>query len=750
MTERTDETTLKVPTEPATDAALREVALTRAEYDLAVARLGRYPAPVELGMIGALWSEHCGYKHSRPLFKMFPTTGPRVLQGPGENAGVVDIGDGLALAIKMESHNHPSAVEPYQGAATGVGGIVRDIFTMGAQPVAILNALRFGPLDEPRNRYLLGGVVAGIGGYGNALGVPTVGGEINIHASYRGSPLVNAMCVGIAPHDRITRGTAGAPGNVLLLVGAATGRDGIHGATFASGDLDEAAMARRPAVQVGNPFLEKLLMDACLELLGTDDVVGMQDLGAAGITCSAVECAGRAGAGIAIDTRKVARRERGMTAYEVMLSESQERMLVIVQPEAVGRVRERFARYELHADEIGHVTDNGRVRVYDGPELVVDVPTDLLIEAPTYTPDAAEDPDIAARRAFDPRILPDVEAVAVAGVLERLLATPDIASKRPVYETYDSTIMTNTVIPPGGGDAAVLRVRGTGRGIALTTDCNARYCGLDPYLGAQHAVAEAARNLACVGAEPVAVTDCLNFGNPERPAIYYQLRECVRGLADACRALDVPVVSGNVSLYNDGIAGAVLPTPLVGMAGVLEHIEHRAGMAFPPGCTLLLLGAAEASLGASAYLAAMHGMDAGAPPPLDLSLEAAVHDATREAIRRGLVRAAHDCAEGGLAVALAEGCILGGSGCDIALPPTLVDAAGGRRDALLFGEAASRVVIAAEGDAAATITALAKERGVPVHPLGTTTATPQFAIRGLLTVPLSNLATPYQTALEGV
>jgi len=746
VAEQVVDAALPVPEAAATDAQLREVALSRDEYARAVAQLGRFPTWVELGMIGALWSEHCGYKHSRPLLKLFPTTGPRVLQGPGENAGVVDIGDGFALALKMESHNHPSAVEPYQGAATGVGGIVRDIFTMGAQPVAILDALRFGPLDDARNRYLFNGIVAGIGGYGNSLGVPTVGGEIAVHPSYSGNPLVNAMCVGLAPHGTLMRGTAGAPGNVLLLVGAATGRDGIHGATFASGDLDAAAMSRRPAVQVGNPFLEKLLMDACIELRDTGDVVGMQDCGAAGITSSAVECAGRAGAGITIDVRKVARREAGMTAYDVMLSESQERMVVIVAPEAVARVQARFARYELHADMIGGVTGDGRVRVYDGPTLLVDLPTDLLTDAPTYTPEATEDPEIAVCRDFDPRTLPDLAPAAVAAVLETLLATPDIASKRAIWQTYDHTIMTGTVSGPGGADAAVLRVRGTERGIALTTDCNARYCGLDPYEGARHAVAEAARNLACVGAEPVAVTDCLNFGNPERPAIYYQLREAVRGLADACRTLNVPVVSGNVSLYNDGIAGAILPTPIVGMAGVLERIEARAGIAFPPDCTLLLLGTTPATLGASAYLAAMHSRDAGAPPSLDMELEAAVQEVTRDAIRRGLVRAAHDCADGGLAIALAEGCMAGGVGCEVVLPDALVQAAGGRRDALLFGEAASRVLLAVQGDDAATITALATMRNVPVHSLGRTTALPQFRLHGFLNVPLANLVTRYESA----
>ncbi len=744
----TEETHLPVPDAPASDADLREVALSRAEYAQAVEMLGRYPTRVELGMIGALWSEHCGYKHSRPLFHMFPTTGPRVLQGPGENAGVVDIGDGLALALKMESHNHPSAVEPYQGAATGVGGIVRDIFTMGARPVAILDALRFGPLDEPRNKYLFAGVVAGIGGYGNSLGVPTVGGEINVHPSYRGSPLVNAMCVGIAPHARVTRASAGEPGNILLLVGAATGRDGIHGATFASGDLDEAAMERRPAVQVGNPFLENLLMEACLELLETDDVVGMQDLGAAGITSSAVECAGRAGSGIEIDVRKVARRERGMGAYEVMLSESQERMLVIVTPEAVERVRARFARWELHADVIGVVTADGRVRVRDGEAHVVDVPTTLFTEGcPTYTPPAVESTETIERRAFDPLQLPDIAPLDVVGALTRLLSHPDIASKRSVWETYDHTIGTNTVLGPGASDAAVLRVRGTRRGIALTTDCNARYCGLDPYLGAMHAVAEAARNLACVGAEPVAVTDCLNFGNPERPEIYFQLREAVRGLADACRALAIPVVSGNVSLYNDGIAGAILPTPLVGMAGVLDDIDQRVGMAFPPDATLLLLGPPTATTGASIYLATLRDTEAGAPPPLDLAVEAAVQTCVRAAIRNGHVLAAHDLADGGLAVALAEGCITGRVGCAVDLPDALSTAVGGRLDALLFGEAGSRVILAVAPEAIGPIEERAAAQNLALHILGRTTETAQFSLRGIMNVPLGNLTTAWETAL---
>ena len=746
--DHTTETALPFSDVPATDAELREVALTRAEYERAVGMLDRYPTRVELGMIGALWSEHCGYKHSRPLFHLFPTTGPRVLQGPGENAGVVDIGDGLALALKMESHNHPSAVEPYQGAATGVGGIVRDIFTMGARPVAILNALRFGPLDESRNKYLFSGVVAGIGGYGNSLGIPTVGGEINVHPSYRGSPLVNAMCVGIAPHARVTRASAGEPGNVLLLVGAATGRDGIHGATFASGDLDAAAMERRPAVQVGNPFLEKLLMEACLELLETDDVVGMQDLGAAGITSSAVECAGRASAGIDIDVQKVARRERGMTAYEVMLSESQERMLVIVKPEAVERVRARFDRWELHADVIGVVTANGRVRVRDGNTLVVDLPTTLLTEGcPTYTPPAAESAETIQRRAFDPDSAPDLAASDVAAVLTRLLAHPDVASKRPVWETYDHTIGTNTVIGPGSGDAAVLRVRGTQRAIALTTDCNARYCGLDPKLGAMHAIAEAARNLACVGAEPIAVTDCLNFGNPERPEIYYQLREAVTGLGEACHALGIPVVSGNVSLYNDGMAGAILPTPMVGMAGLIEDIDARVGMAFPPDAVLLLIGRATPTTGGSLYLAAMHEIEAGTPPTIDLNDELAVDGCVRDAIRQGLVLAAHDLADGGLAVALAEGCIAGGVGCAVDLPEELVAGAARRLDRTFFGESGARVLLAASPASVGAIERYAARDNLPVHIIGQTTGTPQFSVQGILSLPLRNLATAWENAL---
>jgi phosphoribosylformylglycinamidine synthase len=467
--------------------AWREVALSDAEYERIVALLGREPTPVELGMFGAMWSEHCGYKHSRPLLKTLPTEAPWVLEGPGENAGAVDIGDGLAVVFKVESHNHPSAVEPYEGAATGVGGIVRDIFTMGARPVALLDALRFGPLDQPRNRYLFDNVVGGIGGYGNCLGIPTVGGEVFFDPSYTGNPLVNAMCVGVVRHDRLTRAKASGVGNVLMLVGADTGRDGLHGATFASVDNPEAS--HRGVVQVGNPFLEKLLLEACLELLEGDEVVAMQDLGAAGLTSSTVECASRGGVGAEIDVALVPRRETGMTAYEVMLSESQERMLLVVRPEGVARVREVVGRWSLHADEIGRVTDDGMVRVRDGAKEVAEVPADLFTEAcPTYVRAAAEPVAAAERRRFDPGGLPDLSegdgAGSVGAALLAMLAAPNIASRGPVYGRYDHTIMTNTVVPPGRGDAAVLRIKGTGRGIAAAIDCNSRWCALDPELDA--------------------------------------------------------------------------------------------------------------------------------------------------------------------------------------------------------------------------------------------------------------------------
>jgi phosphoribosylformylglycinamidine synthase subunit PurL len=737
-------------------APLQEVGLSPDEYLRLVTALGREPTLVELGMVGAMWSEHCGYKNSRPLLKLFPTTGPRVLQGPGENAGAVDIGDGLAVVFKIESHNHPSAVEPVEGAATGVGGIVRDIFTMGARPIALLDSLRFGPLDAPRTRYLFGGVVAGIGRYGNAIGVPTVGGEISFHPSYAGNPLVNAMCVGIIPRDALMRASAEGAGNPVLLIGADTGRDGMHGATFASDTLDAENEAKRPAVQVGNAFLEKCLIEACLELLATGVVVGMQDLGAAGLTSSAVEAASRGGAGVRLDVRRVPRRERGMNAYEVMLSESQERMLVVVQAGQEARAHAICDRWGLHAAVIGEVTDTGRVEIFDGATRVADLPARLLTdECPVYYREGRAAPDLAARQRPDWAAIlpPEAPGADYSAALLRLLAAPNIASKAAVYRTYDHTIGTNTVIAPGAGDAAVLRVKGTRRGLAFTTDCNARHCALDPFEGGKGAVAEAARNLVCVGAEPLAVTDCLNFGSPERPEVFYQMDGCVRGMVAACEALETPVVSGNVSLYNETEGQAILPTPVVGMVGVLDDVSRRVGLAWPAGARLCLIGPPgptdAAALGASEYLAVIHGREVGAPPPVDLAAERQAQAATLAAIRAGLAQAAHDCSDGGLAVALAEGCIAGGVGADCDLAP-LVAGSAARGDAVLFGEAASRIIVACRPDDLAALAAVVAAHDARLIPLGETggdTITLRRGAARLAAVPLAAATDAWQNGL---
>jgi phosphoribosylformylglycinamidine synthase len=729
---------------------LAAVALSPAEYDLIVAHLGREPNQVELGMFGAMWSEHCGYKNSRPLLAFFPTTGEQVLQGPGENAGAVAIGDGLAAVFKIESHNHPSAIEPFQGAATGVGGILRDIFTMGARPIALLNALRFGSPDDARTRYLLGGVVAGIAHYGNAIGVPTVGGEIAFDPAYAGNPLVNAMCVGVIEADRLMRAAATGDGNLLMLVGSDTGRDGILGASFASVELDDKSDERRPAVQVGNPFLEKLLLEACLELLQGDAVVAMQDLGAAGLTSSTIECASRGDAGVEIDVAQVSRRERGMTPYEVMLSESQERMLVVVQRGQEATVRAVFDRWELRSDIIGRVTSDGLVRVRDGDVTVAEVPVELFTDlCPVYRREGHESADIATRRAFDLALTPDVHAdgangpgVAAGEALLRLLAAPTVASKRAIFERYDHTIGTNTVVAPGDGDAAVIRIKGTQRALAVTTDCNARYCWLDPLLGGQHAVAEAARNVVCVGARPLAITNNLNFGNPTKLEIYYQMEQCIRGMAEACTVLGTPVVSGNVSLFNESSAGAILPTPVVGMVGLLDDVERRTGLAFPANARLVLLGAQAASLGASEYLFTIVQQRAGKPPRLDLELEQRLHQCLLAAIHDGQILAAHDTSEGGLLVAVAESCIAGQVGAQLSLSPALLAHAGGRLDAALFGEAGSRIIVAVHADQEATLLARAAGMGVPATALGVTGGD-RLVVAGLLDRGLAELEQAY-------
>ncbi len=664
----------------------REMGLTDEEYQQILAIMGREPNYLETGMFSVMWSEHCGYKNSRPLLKTFPTEGPQVIQGPGENAGVVDIGDGQALVFKIESHNHPSAIEPYQGAATGVGGIVRDIFTMGARPIASLNSLRFGQLDDARVRELLSGVVAGIGDYGNCLGIPTVGGEVYFNPAYQGNPLVNAMCVGLVNQDEIALAVANEVGASIMIVGAKTGRDGIHGATFASEELSEKSASKRPSVQVGDPFMEKLLIEACLELIKNNLVAGMQDLGAAGLTSSIAETACKKGLGVEVDVLKVPRRETGMIPYEVMLSESQERMLIIPRPGAETRIEEIFDKWGLDAVTIGTVTGDGIFRVKEGDEVAGEVPVMALTEGcPVYVRTAEEPGYYKECRSFDLASLPVVPPQIA---LQELLASPNIASKKWIYRQYDHQVMTNTAVLPGQGDAAVLRVRGTRKGIALVTDCNSRMVYLDPYQGGIMAVCEAARNLACVGAKPLALTNCLNFGNPEKPNIYWQMQNAIAGMSEAAKALDTPVVSGNVSLYNETAQGAIYPTPVVGMVGVLSDVEKRCDMAFKePGDLIVLLGKYRDELGGSEYLSVCHGMETGAVPAVDLEAEKSLLQLIQALIHDNLLQSCHDVSEGGLAVTLAESAIKGNMGCRVK-----INSEDTRVDGVLFSEAPGRVV----------------------------------------------------------
>jgi len=707
---------------PVSQEVLDEIALTRAEYDLIVERLSREPNAVELGMFGALWSEHCGYKHSRPLLRMFSHTSPVVLSETGaENAGAVDIGDGLAVVFKVESHNHPSAVEPFQGAATGVGGIVRDILAMGARPIALLNSLRFGPLEDSAqgavNKHLFGGVVRGISWYGNCIGVPDVGGEIYFDLSYSHNPLVNAMCVGLIETERLASAAARVPGSVLLLAGADTGRDGIHGASGLASRTFEEEAELRPTVQVGNPFLEKVLIEACLEALDTGAVLAIQDLGAAGLTSASIESAARAGRGVRIDLSQVHRRETGMSAYEVMLSESQERMLLVALPERVAEVKAVFERWDVECREIGQVIAEPEAQIFDGSEPVAHLPIRPLSEAPTYRLEGQPSEEDLARREFPLSEIPLPEC-RPAETLLRLLASSNIASKHTVYRQYDHQVQTNTVAGPGGSDAAVLRVKGTGKAITVAVDGNGRHCFLDPYVGGQIAVAEVCRNLSCTGARPLALTDCLNFGNPLRPDIYYQLEECIRGMALASQTFDAPVVSGNVSLFNETQGQAVHPTPVVGALGLIEDAAKTVGAGFPAeGLAVMLLGpgldaATAQDLAGSEYLQVMHGLTAG-QPSIDLDLERRVQEVCRQAIADGLVRSAHDCSDGGLAVAVAESCILGGVGFR-----GVLDAA--RWDTTLFGEKQSRIVVSLDSADVPKLADLARSRGVPLLSLGRT------------------------------
>ncbi len=689
----------------------RQLGLTDQEYAMISEQMGREPNLVELNMYSVMWSEHCSYKHSRSALKKFPTSGRRVIQGPGENAGVVDIGDGWVAVFKIESHNHPSAVEPYQGAATGVGGILRDIFTMGAQPIAFLNSLRFGNLQDARGRYLFDGVVAGIGGYGNCVGIPTVGGEIYFEDCYQGNPLVNAMCVGIMPLERLVLGQAAGAGNLVVLVGARTGRDGIHGVTFASEELSQASEERRPAVQVGDPFLGKLLLEATLEVIEKKLVVGVQDLGGAGLTCALTETAARAGSGVEIELERVPLREEGMHPFEILTSESQERMLLIVEPEKYEDVEAVFRRWELIPAVLGKVTADGQVVACFKGEEVVRVPAASVSGgAPAYDPPAREPAYFKELATINPLDLPALKEFNKA--LVSLLSAPDIASKEWVWRRYDYMVRTCTVQGPGG-DAAVIRHRESGKALAMAVDGNGRYVYLNPYLGGMLAVAEATRNVSCVGAEPIGITDCLNFGNPEKPEIYWQFSQAVAGMTEACRALEVPVVGGNVSFYNEVEGEAIYPTPVVGAVGLLEHYAKQAKSAFvQEGDKIYLLGAKEISLGGSQFLKTVHGQLHGELAGLDLNLEKKLQELVRRLISEELLQSVHDLADGGLSVALAESCLAGSIGAYVNLNGSA------RPELELFGEGPSRVLVSVNPDHGERLKNTATEAGIPVEEIG--------------------------------
>lgn len=661
----------------------REMGLTDEEFAMVERILGRSPNYTETGIFSVMWSEHCSYKNSKPVLKKFPTEGKHVLQGPGEGAGIVDIGDGLAVAFKIESHNHPSAIEPYQGAATGVGGIIRDVFSMGARPIALLNSLRFGELTSPRVKYLFERVVAGIAGYGNCVGIPTVGGEVQFDAVYEGNPLVNAMCVGLIRHEDIQKGIASGVGNTVMYVGAKTGRDGIHGATFASEELTEQSEQKRPAVQVGDPFMEKLLLEACLEVIHSDALVGMQDMGAAGLTSSSAEMASKAGSGIELNLDLVPQRETGMTPYEMMLSESQERMLLVVKKGREQEIADVFAKYGLEAKAIGRVTDDHMLRLYHRGEVVAEIPVDALAkDAPVYHKPSQEPAYYREFQAME--YIPTVDNYEET--LLALLSQPTIASKEWVYEQYDYMVRTNTVVAPGS-DAAVLRIRGTNKALAMTTDCNSRYVYLDPEVGGKIAIAEAARNIVCSGAQPLAVTDCLNFGNPEKPEIFWQLEKAVEGMSEACRVLETPVISGNVSLYNETNGEAIYPTPIVGMVGIVEHMSHVTTQSFKqPGDFIYVIGEAKQEFGGSELQKWLTGRIFGKAPTIDLHVEAKRQQQLLAAIRAGVVASAHDVSEGGLAVALAE-CLMTaqGLGAHVTIQGDVVSE--------LFSETQSRFVV---------------------------------------------------------
>jgi phosphoribosylformylglycinamidine synthase len=733
-----------------TAAELRELALTELEYQSATEQLGRAPNRLELGMLGALWSEHCSYKTSKALLRQLPSEGGRVVQGPGENAGVVDLGGDLLCCFKIESHNHPSAVEPVHGAATGVGGIVRDVFAMGARPVALLDGIRFGDLDDPQQRQRFARVVEGIGWYGNCIGVPTVGGETYFDQAYQYNCLVNAMCVGLARRDQLVRARASGPGNPLLLVGADTGRDGIHGATFASVQLDQGAEERRPAVQVGNPFMEKCLLEACLELTGDPDLVGLQDCGAAGLTSSCAEMAHRGGVGLEIAVDKVSRRERGMTPYEVMLSESQERMVLVVRRGSEDRFRAAFERWGLHSDVVGRVIEEPLFRITEEDREVASLPLQVLVSGfPERHPEARA-PERSALLSADPLARTPPWSANEAWL--RLLASPNCGDSHWVWRQYDHQVGDDTVFGPGG-DAAVLRLRGRSDALALTVDSAHRSAILEPRRATAIAVAEAVRNLACVGAEPLGITNCLNFGDPDRPEIMWQLEEAVGGLADAARTLGIPVVSGNVSLYNQFDGRGIPPTPTVGVVGLLPDLSRRLGAGFTAEGDLVALvgpagaGPAQVELGGSEYQRIAHGSPEGPAPELDLQQEAQSAAAIRAAIQRGLLRSAHDCSLGGLAVTLAESALLGGIGARIKPPLSLPgQSSPSWRFGLLFGESQGRYLVSFHPSQLEAAQALFAEKSAPFATLGSVGG-PVIAIEGMAEIGLAEAGGAWSGAI---
>lgn len=722
-----------------TDEMATQHGLSKEEYKLILEILDREPNLTELGIFSSMWSEHCSYKSSKKWLKTLPVEGDCVIQGPGENAGVIDIGDGQAAVFKIESHNHPSFIEPYQGAATGVGGILRDVFTMGARPVANLNALRFGSPDHPKTRHLVDGVIGGIGGYGNCIGVPTVAGEVNFHPGYNGNILVNAMTVGIAPSDRIFYSAAAGPGNPVIYVGAKTGRDGIHGATMASAEFSEDAEEKRPTVQVGDPFTEKLLLEACLELMAEDAIIAIQDMGAAGLTSSSVEMAGKGGLGIELNLEKVPVRETEMTPYEIMLSESQERMLIVLKPEAEDKARSIFEKWDLDFAVIGKVTETGRLVLKMNGDLAADIPVDPMVEAsPEYdrpweaTPE--QDKIDAASLSTDK---------SISECLEILLASPDLASRRWIWEQYDHLIMADTVQRPGG-DAGVVRVQDTNKALAVTVDCAPRYCMAAPEVGGTHAVVETWRNLTAVGARPLAITNNMNFGNPERPKIMGQFVGCINGMRAACQALDYPVVSGNVSLYNETNGEAIPPTPVIGGVGILDNVETTMSAAFKAaGEDIVLIGRSadqkDGWVGQSLYLREVHGREEGAPPPIDLADEMRNGNFVRSLIGAKQVTACHDVSDGGVGVAAAEMALSGNIGASIDLP------AGADAKAWLFGEDQGNYLVTI-GDSAKILQA-AEKAGVPALLIGRTTSDGELKFAGSDNISLASLREKHEAWL---